>query len=80
MKPTIHTRERWHYQDSDADLIRRFIGEFNRDRVFASKHVDDKVFIFNKVILNILSNFIPDETMVFADKDPLVQQENKIFD
>ena len=43
LKSIIHTRERWLYQDSDADLIRRFINEFNRDRVFANKHVDDKV-------------------------------------
>ena len=32
--------------------------------------VDGKVDIFNRTILNILSNFIPHETIVFDDKDP----------
>ena len=29
-----------------------------------------KCLIFNKTILNILSNFIPNETLIVDDKDP----------
>ena len=46
------------------------INEFDWDRAFANKHVDEKVLIFNKTILNILSNFIPHEVIVCDDKDP----------
>ena len=49
---------------SNADLIRRYISEVN----WESKHIDDKVLIFNKTILNILSNFIPEIT-VYDDKN-----------
>ena len=60
----------WHYQDSNVDLIRRSINEFNWDRAFANKHVDRKLLIFNKTVLIVLSNFIPHEVTVCGDKDP----------
>ena len=68
--PPPYAREVWHYQDSNVDLIRRSINEFDWDRAFANKHVDEKVLIFNKTILNALSNFIPHEVIVCDDKDP----------
>ena len=34
------------------------------------KNVDKKVLTFNKIVLNILSNFIPHKLIVFDDKDP----------
>ena len=68
--PPPYTREVWHYKDSNVDLIRRSINEFDWDRAFANKHVDEKVLIFNKTVLNILSNFIPHEVIVCDDKDP----------
>ena len=68
--PPRCAREVWHYQDSNFDLIRRSINEFDWDRAFVNKHVDEKVLIFNKTVLNILSNFIPQEVIVCDDKDP----------
>ena len=68
--PPPYAREVWHYQDSNVDLIRRSINEFDWDRAFANKHVDEKVLTFNKTILNFLSNFIPHEVIVCDDKDP----------
>ena len=35
-----------------------------------NKHVDKKVLIFNKTVLNILSSFIPHEVIVCDEKDP----------
>ena len=58
-----YTRDVWCYQDSNVDLIRRSINEFDRDRAFANKQEDEK-------FLNILSNFIPHEVIVCDDKDP----------
>ena len=40
------------------------------DRAFANKHVEEKVLIFNKTVLNVFSNFIPHEVIVCDDKDP----------
>ena len=50
--------------------MRRSINEFDWDRASANKHVDEKVFIFNNTVLNVLSNFIPHEIIVCDDKDP----------
>ena len=68
--PPPYTREVWHYQDSNAELIRPSINDFNWDRAFANEYVDQKVVIFNETVLNVLSNFIPHEVIVCHDKDP----------
>ena len=67
--PPPYTREVWHYKDANVDLIRRSINEFDWDRASANKHVDEKVLIFDKTVLNVLSNFIPHEIIVCGDKD-----------
>ena len=59
----------WHYQDANIDLITRAIDMFNWDRAFVNTDVNEKVFILNKTILNILFNFIPHETVIVDDKD-----------
>ena len=68
----LYTREVWHYQDSNVDLIKKSINEFiwEWDRAFKNKHVDEKGLIFNKTVLNILSNFIPHKVIVCDAKDP----------
>ena len=48
--PSLYTREVWHYHDSNVDLIRQSINEFDWDRTFANKPVDEKVLIFNKTV------------------------------
>ena len=42
---------------------------FDWDRAFVNTNVNEKVLILNKTILNILSNFIPHETLTIDDKD-----------
>ena len=43
---------------------------FDWDRAFVNTNVNENVFILNKTILNILSNFIPHETVSVNDKYP----------
>ena len=47
--------------EKQTGLIRRAIKEFNWKRAFPNTSVNEKVDIFNRIILNILSNFIPHE-------------------
>ena len=68
--PPPYIREVWHYKDSNDDLIRRTINQFNWERTFENKNVDEKVLTLNKTVINILSNFIPHELIVCDDKDP----------
>ena len=63
-------RELWHYKDADIELIRRATDGFNWQKAFSNKNVNEKVNTFNKTILNILSNFIPHETITCDDRDP----------
>ena len=63
-------REIWHYREANTGLIRRAIKEFNWERAFSNPSVNEKVDIFNRTILNILSNSIPHEIIVCDDKDP----------
>ena len=51
-------------------LIRRAINEFNWLRTFLNTNVNEKVEIFNSAILNIFSNFIPQEFAVCDHKTP----------
>ena len=68
--PPPYTREVWHYQDSNNDLIRKAIDRFNWERVLDNQSVDEKVLTFNQTILNILSSFVPHELIVCDDKNP----------
>ena len=68
--PPPYLREIWHYREANTGLIRRAIKEFNWEKAFSNTSVNEKVDIFNRTILNILSNFIPQEIIVYGDKDP----------
>ena len=68
--PPSYLRNVWHLQDANTDLIGRAIDMFDWDRAFVNINVNEKVFILNKTILDILSNFIPHETLTVDDKDP----------
>ena len=57
------------------------------DRAFLNTNVNEKVFILNKTILNILSNFIPYRTVTVDDNNPpwftkkknLIQEKNNVY-
>ena len=68
--PPPYFRDVRHYQDANTDVIRGAIDMFNWDRPFVNTNVNEKVFILNKTILNILSNFIPRKTLTVNDKEP----------
>ena len=69
--------------------MRRVIKEFNWERAFSNTSVNEKVDIFNRNILNIVSNFIPHEIIACNEKDPpwfnnriktLIQEKNATYD
>ena len=67
--PPQYYREVWYYKDAYIEFIRRGIDGFNWQKAFSNKNVNEKVDTSNKTILNMLSNFIPHETMT-CDRDP----------
>ena len=69
LHPPPYPREIWHYQQANTELIRRAITDFNWDRAFLNTNVNERISIFSNAIMNnILSNFIPHETIVCDDK------------
>ena len=58
-----------HFKKANTGHIKRAINGFPWERSFANLDINDKVYLFNKTIKNILSNFIPHETIAFDDRD-----------
>ena len=50
--------------------VRRSIDECSWERCFANPSVNNKVYIFNKTIKNIMYNYIPHETIICDGRDP----------
>ena len=76
--PPPYPHEIWHYKQANTELIGRAITDFNWDRAFLNTNVNKKVSIFSNTIFNILSNFIPHETIVCDDKS-LIQEKKDTF-
>ena len=60
----VSAREMFH----STNLIRRATDMFDWDRAFINTIVDEKMFTFNKTILNTLSNFVLQETLTVDDQ------------
>ena len=86
--PKQYSREIWHFKGVKTDLIRRALNDFNWEKAFSNSNNNEKVCIFNKSIINVLSNVIPRKTILCHDKDPLwfnsrikslLQSKNNVF-
>ena len=63
---------------ANIELIRRAIYNFDWNRAVDSVSLYMQVSIFNDTILNIVSNFILDETIICNDRDPSwISSKNK---
>ena len=67
--PRPYLQEVWHYKDANTELLRRASNGFNWTRAFSSTSVNEKVNVFNNIILNIINNFIPHEILNCDGKD-----------
>ena len=54
----------------NIDLIQQVIREFNWERAFHRKKMNEKVSILNNTINNVLSNFVLHETITCDHKKP----------
>ena len=61
----------------NIDLIQQAIRELNWERAFHRKNINEKVSILN-ITINVLSNFIPHETITCNDKRPPCFNKNII--
>ena len=68
--PPPYERLIWKYEKANAHPIRRAIRNFDWENKFSLIGINDQVALFNETIVIIMSNFIPNETMTFDDRDP----------
>ena len=82
-----YSREVWDYGKAQTDLINRAIDQFDWVNLFLSKKINEQVVLFNRTILNILHNFIPNKIILYDDRDEwmnnrikyLIKKEKSIF-
>ena len=83
-----YERHVWHYEHANVDMISKAIERFDWDNAFLGKNVNEKASILKKTILNIMSNYIPNEIITIDDKDPpwinnkiksLIKNKNEYF-
>ena len=68
--PPLYERLIWDYKNADIPSINRAIDIFDWGNSFKGKNVHEQVHFFNKTILNIFHNYIPNKTILCNDKDP----------
>ena len=59
--PRLYERHIWHYKHANINMISKAIQGFDWDKAFLEKRTEEKASILTKTILNIMSNFIPNE-------------------
>ena len=56
------------------------IENFNWEKLLETKNVNEQFYLFNKTMLNIFHNFIPNKNMIRNDKDPpWFNKKNHLF-
>ena len=68
--PPPYERLVWDYKRANTDAIISSINQADWEFLFFNKNVHQQVYIFNKTLMNIFSNFIPNKYVTFKDKDP----------
>ena len=66
----LYERLIWDYKNKDILSNNRAIAIFDWGISFEGKNVHKQVHFFNKTILNISHNYIPNKTIISSDRDP----------
>ena len=68
--PPPYMRTVWQFKHANSDHIKRAIDVFDWESALNYIDANDQVSVFNSIILNIVSNSIPNETITCDDCDP----------
>ena len=55
----------WDYKKANIDAMNLTLKSFNRENTFNGKDINSQVELFNKTLMNIFSNFIPNKIKTF---------------
>ena len=85
----MYERLIWDYKNGDIPSINHAIDIFDWGNLFKGKNIHEQVHFFNKTILNIFRNYVPNKTILCNAKDPswfnteirkIQSMKNKIFE
>ena len=68
--PTLHEPLICDYKNVNVHLINRAIESFNWAKLFEGENVHTQVHLFNKILLNIIHNLVPNRIIICNDKHP----------
>ena len=68
--PPNHEHEVWHYEQANVDHIWKAGDLFLRQKAFINPIINNVGFLFKKTVKNVISSYIPHETVTFDDRDP----------
>ena len=60
----------WDYNNDDTEKIKKSIEHVHWENIFNHKNPHQQVAIFNKTIINIFPNFVPNRLITSDDRDP----------
>ena len=82
--PQPYHRLVWEYSNADILNIRKSISSVNLSHLFSDNHIDIQASIFEECVLNFFKSFVPNECVVFDDKELLwmdqsIKQRDSFF-
>ena len=76
--PPPYERTVWYYNRANADLIRKAVNLFDWDKALRINDMDKQVALFSNILMNIMQNFLPNETIICYPRDaPWINKEIK---
>ena len=68
--PPPYERTVWHFSRANSDQIKKAISLFDWESSLNNLDVNEQVSVSNETIMNIMSNFVPNELIICDDRDP----------
>ena len=68
--PPSYERIVWYFSWENSDHIKKPINHFDLESSLNNLDVNNQVSVFNEIIMNITSNFVPNELITCDDRDP----------
>ena len=73
--PSPYAHEVCNHGKAQTDLINCAIDQFDWVNLLLDKIINGQVILFNRTILNVFHNFIPNKITLCDDKDPSCMNE-----
>ena len=75
--PSPYKRETWHYGQGNTELIRKAVHELNWQKAFNNLNIHERISIFNKAILNIVSKTSVDK---YSNKKQIINDQKVLYE